>query len=91
MADEPTQDTPVEEPVQDTPVSNPDTTVPTEPPKGLRPSYEYKYERVKEILAAINRYDTAGKEIPVEWAEEMTRLIRECKTEADTDRAAQGG
>lgn len=86
--DEPTQEVPAEqEGANDpTPVIEP---TPTEPPKGLRPSYEYKYERVKEILAAINRYNTADMDIPVEWVEEMARLLRECKTEAASDKAAQ--
>lgn len=45
------------------------------PPLGLRPKYISDSERADEIMAAIHRYETAGKIIPEAWYIELGKLL----------------
>ena len=51
---------------------------PRKPPIGLRPRSiakdDYRRDRMMEIQQAISRYTQAGKEIPAEWAQELSDL-----------------
>ncbi|MDO4802745.1 MAG: hypothetical protein Q4A15_11325 [Prevotellaceae bacterium] len=47
------------------------------PPLGLMPHYIWVDKRIAEILAAFERYSNAGKAVPVEWIEELRKLIDE--------------
>lgn len=47
------------------------------PPLGLRPRFVVRQQRVREILEAIDRYNSAGKATPVEWGEELILLLAE--------------
>jgi hypothetical protein len=46
------------------------------PSIGLRPKWVVDDARKTEILAAIIRYEEAGKEIPTEWTTELRDLER---------------
>lgn len=45
------------------------------PPLGLRPKYISDSERADEIMAAIHRYEAAGKAIPEAWYIELGKLL----------------
>lgn len=45
------------------------------PPLGLEPRRIHDYQRVKDIVAAMNRYIEADKVIPTEWVEELWDLL----------------
>ena len=45
------------------------------PPLGLKPRRVHDYQRVKDIVAAMNRYIEVDKVIPTEWAEELWDLL----------------
>lgn len=46
------------------------------PPLGLRPRSVVATQRIEEIDAAIERYKTAGKEVPRDWWAERDELLR---------------
>jgi len=46
------------------------------PPNGLIPRFIREENRRDEIVAAMNRYTTAGCRIPTEWLEEYNDLVR---------------
>jgi hypothetical protein len=45
------------------------------PPLGLRPKYISDSDRADEIMAAIHRYEAAGKTIPEAWYVELGKLL----------------
>jgi hypothetical protein len=45
------------------------------PPLGLRPKYISDSDRADEIMAAIHRYEAAGKIIPEAWYVELGKLL----------------
>lgn len=47
---------------------------PPKPPLGLRPRWIVGTERKREILEAMDRYNTAQMKIPSEWLEELVDL-----------------
>jgi hypothetical protein len=44
------------------------------PPLGLRPRFVSDRNRAQEIIAAVWRYNIAGKEVPAEWHQEFKDL-----------------
>lgn len=46
------------------------------PPLGLTPRFIRDEQRVDDIVAAIERFITARKEIPNEWLEEYNELVK---------------
>jgi len=64
--------------------------LPVKPPIGLRPA-EFTCQsvsdyRIEEIQSAIQRYGSAGKEIPAEWLEELNSLKQPITPEIDRKR-----
>lgn len=47
----------------------------SKPPLGLEPRKIHDYARIKDIVAAMNRYVEADKLIPSEWVEELLYLV----------------
>lgn len=45
-------------------------------PLGLRPEWIVAEQRAAEILAAVKRYNDAGWRVPVEWVEELRRVLK---------------
>lgn len=45
------------------------------PPIGLRPRWIVQALRIREILEAMDRYNSAGKPIPEEWSDELNELF----------------
>lgn len=52
------------------------------PPLGLIPKYHYEYQRLQDIIGAINRYLEAELEVPVIWLEEYNEIIEKRKNNA---------
>jgi hypothetical protein len=46
------------------------------PPLGLRPRKIAIEQRISEILCAMQRYNDAGKKIPVEWVDELVFIVK---------------
>lgn len=53
----------------------------TKPPLGLVPRFVRDSERCREILAAIERYNDAGKPVPGEWLEELNERMPKQRAE----------
>lgn len=51
------------------------------PPIGLRPRIIWLNEREMEILEAMDRYEKAGKEIPVLWGMELAWITAQMALE----------
>lgn len=51
------------------------------PPIGLRPRIIWLNEREIEILEAMDRYEKAGKEIPVMWGMELAWITAQMALE----------
>ena len=48
-------------------------------PLGLAPKLVWQNNRITQILEAINRYITAGREIPIRWVEEYNELVADVR------------
>lgn len=48
-------------------------------PLGLAPKLVWQNNRITQILEAINRYTTAGREIPIRWVEEYNELVADVR------------
>lgn len=44
-------------------------------PLGLAPKWVWQNNRITQIIEAMNRYITAGREIPIHWVEEYNELV----------------
>lgn len=53
------------------------------PPLGLYSHHLWIYDRIHEILGAMERYIQAYKQIPINWVEEYNELIAEVQNERD--------
>ena len=51
------------------------------PPIGLRPRVVWLNEREMELLEAMDRYEKAGKEIPVMWGMELAWITAQMALE----------
>ena len=51
------------------------------PPLGLRPRIIWLNEREIELLEAMDRYEKAGKEIPVMWGMELAWITAQMALE----------
>ena len=51
------------------------------PPLGLRPRIIWLNEREMEIREAIDRYEKAGKEIPIMWGMELAWITAQTALE----------
>lgn len=49
------------------------------PPLGLTPKNIWKAHRKLEIIDAMKRYIVNGKNVPIEWIEELNELMEESK------------
>ena len=47
----------------------------TKPPLGLKPEDLWIHERLSDSVAAMDRYNYAGEEIPSEWFTELYKLL----------------
>lgn len=45
------------------------------PPLGLRPRWIVDALRIREILEAMDRYNSAGVPIPTDWSDELNELF----------------
>lgn len=48
------------------------------PPLGLTPRAIHDFNRIREIVEAIERYADAEKPIPLEWVDELKDLLKIC-------------
>ena len=48
------------------------------PPLGLMPRAIHDFNRIREIVEAIERYSDAEKPIPLEWVGELKDLLKIC-------------
>jgi hypothetical protein len=48
--------------------------IPVKPPIGIMPKYIWDSKRKEELSEAINRFTSAGSQIPIEWIEEYNEL-----------------
>lgn len=48
------------------------------PPLGLMPRAIHDFNRIREIVEAIERYADAEKPIPLEWVGELKDLLKIC-------------
>lgn len=54
-----------------------ETSETVKPPLGIVPHCIWVDKRIVEILDAVERYSIVGKVVPVEWVEELWKLIDE--------------
>ena len=50
------------------------------PPLGLKPRKEWCIERQCDIMDSIERHKEAGKNVPIEWYEELCDLLNYIRT-----------
>ena len=48
-------------------------------PLGLAPKWVWQNNRITQIIEAMNRYITAGREIPIIWVEEYNELVADVR------------
>ena len=48
-------------------------------PLGLAPKLVWQNNRITQIIEAMNRYITAGREIPIRWVEEYNELVADVR------------
>ena len=48
-------------------------------PLGLAPKWVWQNNRITQIIEAMNRYITAGREIPIRWVEEYNELVADVR------------
>ena len=52
-----------------------DKEIKKKPPLGLIPEHTWKRMRIRDIVAAMDRYNDTGNAIPSEWFTELYGLV----------------
>lgn len=60
------------------------------PPLGLRPRWVVQALRIREILEAMDRYNSAGTPIPEEWSDELNELFEAQREKKIKDAKGRG-